>query len=447
MKEKLKITYAGEKRKRGAVLKVIGVGGGGGNAVNRMIEEGLKGVEFVAVNTDVQDLSNIKEPALCVQIGDKITKGLGVGSNSDLGAQAALENTDAIIEVLESANMVFITAGMGGGTGTGASQVVANHASSMGILTVAIVTKPFDFEGDSRMQTAEDGIAHLVESVDAIIVIPNQKLFELEDVDISFKDAYKKVDEILLKAVRGISDIINTPGYQNVDFADVKATMSEKGMTLMGTGEARGENRAEEATRKALTSPLLDDFSINGATGVLYNITAASTLTLKEIGVIAEIIRSNVSANARIKFGVVEEESLGDVLRVTVIATGFKKSSEKALRPGSRKKAAHITGRQTPTGFNFDNNMDADKSRGSSPDAVRTPTPEHIPAPEKPKKRVLDGQQSYNFRRKSTPVNLADYDREYLNENRVPSMMSNPEHEDDILDVPSFQRPKITEKK
>ena len=432
MQEDIKITYAKEKKRGGAILKVIGVGGGGGNAVNRMIEEGLQGVEFIAINTDVQDLSNIMEPALTLQIGDKITKGLGVGSNAELGMQAALENTETIIEVLEGANMVFITAGMGGGTGTGASQVIANHASSMGILTVAIVTKPFEFEGSSRMEVAEDGIKSLVESVDAIIVIPNQKLFELEDVDISYKDAYKKVDEILLKAVKGISDIINFPGYQNVDFADVKATMLEKGMTLMGTGEAKGENRAEEATRKALTSPLLDDFSINGATGVLYNITAASNLTLKEIGVIAEIIKTNVAPGAKIKFGVVDDDAMGDILRVTVIATGFQQNN-KGL--GTRQKIG-------PDLKNLQVSNDREMKRGY---LLNTPTP--APSPASESRNNLPNESGFLFKRKTTPANLVDMERDYLNEARVPSMLKDPESVDDILDVPSFQRPKLTEKK
>jgi len=328
MKGDIKITYAKEKKK-GAVLKVLGVGGAGGNAINRMIDEGLRGVDFIAINTDIQDLSNVKEPAFTLQIGDKITKGLGTGSNAEVGMQAALENTEAIIDILEGSHMVFITAGMGGGTGTGASQVIANHSLSMGILTVAVVTRPFDFEGNNRMIVADQGIKTLMESVDAIIVIPNQRLFELEDAEISYKEAYKKVDEILLKAVRGISDIINSPGYQNVDFADVRSAMSEKGMTLMGTGEGKGENRAEEATRKALTSPLLDNISIDGATGILYNITASSTLTLKEIRVISDIIKESASPDAKIKFGIVDDESMGDVVRVTVIATGFKKNLQK----------------------------------------------------------------------------------------------------------------------
>lgn len=418
MREDIKITYAKEKKKSGAVLKVIGVGGGGGNAVNRMIEEGLQGVEFIAINTDIQDLDNIMEPAETLQIGEKITKGLGVGSNSEMGMQAALENTESIIEVLEGANMVFITAGMGGGTGTGASQVIANHSSSMGILTVAIVTKPFEFEGNSRMVVAEEGVKALRESVDAIIVIPNQKLFELEDADLSYKDAYKKVDEILLKAVRGISDIINNPGYQNVDFADVKAVMQEKGMTLMGTGDARGENRAEEAAHKALSSPLLDNISIHGATGVLYNITAASNLTLKEIGIIAEVIKSNASPDARIKFGIVDDESMGDVLRVTVIATGFKEGQN---RPITRSMARSVARINTPT-----------------------PPPPVIPEREPIESKSLfeEGNNGYYLGspKMSKPTNITGY----VNESSIPSMMNDPESVDDLLDVPSFQRPKYS---
>jgi cell division protein FtsZ len=418
MKEDIKITYAKEKKK-GAVLKVIGVGGGGGNAINRMIEEGLKGVEFVAINTDIQDLSNIKQPAFTLQIGEKITRGLGVGSNAELGMQAALENTDSIIEVLEGAHMVFITAGMGGGTGTGASQVIANHSSSMGILTVAVVTEPFVFEGSHRAKVAETGIKSLMDSVDAMLVIPNQKLFEIEDADISYKEAYKKVDEILLKAVRGISDIINNAGYQNVDFADVKACMSEKGRTLMGTGEARGENRAEEATKKALTSPLLDNISINGATGILYNITAASDLSLKEIGYIADLINANASADARIKFGIVDDDSMGDVLRVTVIATGVKEGG-----PKTDTRALH---------------------RVVTPPPASKPQQEEVHSDEF-LRHHQENQRGYFLGKPdkaAPPTNITGY----INESNVPSMLQDPESVDDLLDVPSFQRPKITERK
>lgn len=418
--DEIKITYAKEKP-RGAVLKVIGVGGGGGNAVNRMIQEGLQGVDFVAVNTDVQDLSDIKEPAMTLQIGEKITKGLGVGSNAEMGMQAALENTESIIEMLEGANMVFITAGMGGGTGTGASQVIANHSSSMGILTVAVVTKPFDFEGAARLKVAEEGIKVLRESVDAIITIPNQKLFELEDADISYKDAYKKVDEILLKAVRGISDIINYPGYQNVDFADVKAVMQEKGVTLMGTGEAKGENRAEEAVRKALASPLLDNLSIHGATGILYNITAASNLSLKEIGRIAEIVKANASPEAGIKFGIVDDESMGEVLRVTVVATGLKE--------GDRKKVATRSLHKVATPVN----------------PIPPPPPAAVKETSEPKTGFQESSMGYYLgtKNKSNATNITGY----VNDGGIPNMLNDPESVDDLLDVPSFQRLKITERK
>jgi len=466
----IKITFAKEV-KRGAVLKVIGVGGGGGNAINRMIEEGLKGVEFISVNTDIQDLSNIKQPAFTLQIGEKITKGLGVGSNAELGMQAALENTDAIIEMLEGAHMVFITAGMGGGTGTGASQVIANHASSMGILTVAVVTKPFEFEGNNRMAVAEGGIKSLMESVDAMLIIPNQKLFEIEDADISYKDAYKKVDEILLKAVRGISDIINNAGYQNVDFADVKACMTEKGRTLMGTGEARGDNRAEEAARKALTSPLLDNISIHGATGILYNITAASDLSLKEIGTVAEIIRTNAAPDARIKFGIVDEDEMGDVLRVTVIATGVKENRPKTdTRPLHRVSTPSVPFAQQDlprpedfkrSGQGFGTNHQSNGTQGYGQGNMQG---NYEPAPQPNYNR--NNQTVINPNRNNRPV--ANYGQDqnnhpgyylgspgpaaptnitgYINESSIPSMMQDPESVDDLLDVPSFQRPKITDR-
>ena len=413
MKGDIKITYA-KAKKRGAVLKVLGIGGAGGNAINRMIEEGLSGVDFVAINTDMQDLSHIKDPAMTLQIGDKITRGLGTGSNAEVGMEAALENTDAIIDILDGTNMVFVTAGMGGGTGTGASQVIANHASSMGILTVAVVTRPFEFEGDNRMSVAEQGIKSLAGSVDALIVIPNQRLFELEDSDLSYKDAYKKVDEILLKAVRGISDIINHPGYQNVDFADVRSAMSEKGMTLMGTGEAKGENRAEEASRKALTSPLLDNISIEGATGILYNITAASNLSLKEIGTVSEIIKENATSNAKIKFGIVDDDKMADILRVTVIATGFKKGVQQ-------------------------------KSEGGKPTYLSKPKNQNSAQriPDEPN-RKKDQEPEFLFKTADQTMNLTDL--EYINEGNIPSMAQNPENFDDILEVPSFQRPKVTEK-
>jgi cell division protein FtsZ len=400
MDDDIKITF-GHEKKGGAILKVIGVGGAGGNAVNRMIEEDLKGVEFVAVNTDLQVLSNIRQPALKLQIGDKITKGLGAGSNPDVGEQAALDDTGQIIEVLEGAHMVFITAGMGGGTGTGASHVIANHASTMGILTVAVVSKPFLFEKEKRMRVAEEGIRKLKENVDAIIIIPNQKLLELGDANITYKNAYKKADEVLLQAVRGISDIISSTGVQNVDFADVKATMVGKGVTLMGTGEAKGDNRAEEATNRALNSPLLDNLSIQGATGILFNITAATTLTMSEIEKISELITKNADSDATIKFGVIEDENIGDTLRVTVIATGFREGRNDASGRAKTPPAAFIP----------------------IEPAYRQPTP--------------SGQL---FLGASRPGSGGADLRNYVNDSNMPNMTHGPENFDDPLDVPTFQR-------
>jgi len=399
MDDDIKILY-GREKKRGAVLKVIGVGGAGGNAVNRMIEEDLKGVEFIAVNTDMQVLSTIEPPALKLQIGDKITKGLGAGSNPDIGEQAALDDTGSIIEVLEGAHMVFITAGMGGGTGTGASHVIANHASTMGILTVAVVSKPFHFEKEKRMRVAEEGIRKLRDNVDAIIIIPNQKLLELGDANITYKNAYKKADEVLLQAVRGISDIINSTGAQNVDFADVKATMVGKGITLMGTGEAKGENRAEEATKRALNSPLLDNLAINGATGILYNITASCTLTLAEIEKISDLITRNADADATIKFGVIEDENAGDTLRITVIATGFKEAKSEA------------------------------------PARTKTPPANFIPS--EPSYRQPTPAQPFLIQ--SRPGSSSVDVSKYVNDASMPNMTHGPENFDDPLDIPTFQR-------
>jgi len=399
MEKEIKILYANEK-KYGAVLRVIGVGGAGGNAVNRMIEENMKGVDFVAINTDVQVLGKINDPATRLQIGEKITRGLGAGSNPDIGEQAALEDTEAIIELLEGANMVFITAGMGGGTGTGASHVIANHASSMGILTVAVVTKPFLFEREKRMRVAEEGIKKLKESVDAIIIIPNQKLLSLNEPNITYREAYKRADEVLLQAVRGISDIISSTGYQNVDFADVKAIMVGKGMTLMGTGEAKGEKRAEEATRKALNSPLLDNVSISGSTGVLYNISAAANLTLTEIERISEMITQHADKEAVIKFGIIEDESMGENLRVTVIATGFRETA--APQPVKAK---------TPAA-----NLMLGVESSPRPNASQNFLKSHRYTP--------------------TSVDISGY----VNEANMPSMVHVPEDGMDPLDIPTFQR-------
>jgi len=423
MGEEMKITIKKE-RKLGAVLKVIGIGGGGGNAINRMIEEKLSGVDFIAVNTDLQDLSTVKTPAIPLQIGEKLTKGLGSGSNAEIGMQAALESTEIITDILENADMVFLTAGMGGGTGTGASQIIANHASSMGILTVAIVTKPFEFEGQHRMDVAEEGVKNLLGSVDAIIVIPNEKLFEIDDDDIPLRDSYRKVDEILLKAVRGISDIINTSGFQNVDFADVKATMAEKGMTMMGTGESKGENRAEEAVNKALNSPLLDNISIEGATGVLFNITTSPAYPLRrdELKIIADTIGKKVSPDVKSKFGVVEDDNLGDILRVTVIATGFDSVKKRKF---------------------FKEKTQIEDSISLPPN--RAVTPQRVNTDEISSLSFVRRKEENNPLRERdvTPLNLINNGREYITEGNHPNITHSDDYpEEDLLDVPTFQRPK-----
>lgn len=307
-----------------AVIKVIGVGGGGGNAINTMIESGLTGVEFIAANTDIQALqSNLAE--IKIQLGRELTKGLGAGANPDIGRDAALEDRAIIQEVLSGADMVFVTAGMGGGTGTGAAPIIAQVAREMGALTVGVVTKPFLFEGKKRKNFSENGVQHLRQCVDTLITIPNQRLLNIAPPTMSMLDGFRLADDILLNAVKGISDIINIPGRVNVDFADVKTIMSEMGMALMGIGTSSGENRATEAARSAINSPLLEDVDIEGAKGVLINITGSSAMTLHEISEASSLIQEAAHEDANIIFGAVVDESMGDTIRVTVIATGFDK--------------------------------------------------------------------------------------------------------------------------
>ena len=346
--------------------------------------------------------------------------------------------------------MVFVTAGMGGGTGTGASQVIANHASSLGILTVGVVTKPFEFEGNSRMSVAEEGIKGLMESVDAMITIPNEKLFEIEGDDLTIDDAFRKVDEILLKAVRGISDIINNHGQHNVDFADVKAVMSEKGMTLMGTGESKGENRAEEAARKALSSPLLDNMSINGATGVLYNITASS-VGLKELRTVASIITSSVAPDVKAKFGIVKDENMKDQLRVTVIATGFKERQMDGRGNYEPQVASNFTPPQPQKAVinrTFDTDPMKQVARRNTDNFENVPAaaaePVAQPSYSNPA-RAVTPREELPFTLENTRDSIDI--RGYLNDSSMPSMMTDADKYDDIWDVPAFQRPKVTEKK
>ena len=305
-----------------AIIKVIGVGGAGNNAVNRMVEAGIKGVEFIAVNTDRQQLQKSKAPTK-IQIGEKITRGLGAGANPDIGAQAAEESKSEIGEALRGADMVFVTAGMGGGTGTGAAAVVAGTAKELGILTIAVVTKPFTFEGKKRLSQAERGVESLKGKVDSLVVIPNDKLLQIIDRKTSIVEAFKMADDVLRQGVQGISDLIAIEGLVNLDFADVKTIMLNRGMAHMGIGRASGENRAEDAAKQAIQSPLLET-SIEGARGVIINITGGSDLGLQEINTAAELVQRSVDPEANIIWGSVIDESLGDEIVITVIATGFE---------------------------------------------------------------------------------------------------------------------------
>ena len=311
-----------------AVIKVIGVGGGGGNAVHHMINNQVEGVEFICVNTDAQALSNLKAKTI-LQMGSNITKGLGAGSNPEIGRQAALEDRDEIAEILSGADMVFITAGMGGGTGTGAAPVVAEVAKEMGILTVAVVTKPFPFEGKKRAAIADQGIQLLSENVDSLITIPNEKLLDVLGKDATLLEAFKAANDVLLGAVKGIADLIIHPGMINVDFADVKTVMSEMGMAMMGTGMASGEGRAREAAESAIRSPLLEDVNIQGARGILVNITAGENLSLGEFSEVGDTIEEFASDDATVVVGTVIDPSLDAEMRVTVVATGLASSHER----------------------------------------------------------------------------------------------------------------------
>ena len=307
----------------GAVIKVIGVGGAGNNAINRMIEAGIKGVDFIAVNTDKQALQ-LSKANIKIQIGEKITRGLGAGANPEIGAQAAEESKSEIAEVLRGADMAFVTAGMGGGTGTGAAPIVAGTAKELGILTVSVVTKPFTFEGKKRLMQAEKGIGNLKQNVDTLVVIPNDKLLQIIDRKTTIIEAFKMADDVLRQGVQGISDLISITGLINLDFADIKTVMTNTGMAHMGIGRASGENRAEDAAKQAIQSPLLET-SIEGARGVIINITGGPNLGLQEAYTAAELIQRSVDPEANIIFGVVTDESLGDEIMVTVIATGFEK--------------------------------------------------------------------------------------------------------------------------
>jgi cell division protein FtsZ len=326
-----------ESAAQNARMKVVGVGGGGGNAVNRMIEEHLEGVEFISVNTDAQALLNSKSDVK-IQIGKKLTRGLGAGARPEIGRQAIEENRDEVSRTLTGADLVFVTCGMGGGTGTGAAPIVCEIAREAGALTVGIVTKPFLFEGRKRMRQADEGIAEMSKHVDTMIVVPNERLLAVVGKGIPFGDALKKADEVLLQATGGISSIITKAGIVNVDFADVRTVMKDGGSAIMGTGIGRGDSRAVDAAKMAIESPLLDSVSIAGARGVLINITGGNEMTLGDINTIAEIVKEAVGEESEIIFGAVNEPAMQGEVRVTVIATGFERAAQPRLgynRPGT----------------------------------------------------------------------------------------------------------------
>jgi len=320
-----------ETMDQSAKIKVVGVGGGGGNAVNTMIASGVAGVDFIVANTDAQALRANKSP-MKLQLGGKLTKGLGAGANPEVGREAALEDRARLVEQLEGADMVFIAAGLGGGTGTGAAPVIAEAAREVGALTVGVVTKPFTHEGRQRMAKAEQGVKALKGVVDSLILIPNDRLIGLAGKNMSILDAFKPADDVLRQAVQGISDLITTHGMINVDFADVKAAMSERGMAMMGIGVGSGEKRAAEAAQAAISSPLLEDVDISGAKGVLVNITGSSSMTMEDFEEVSRIIHEKVHEDANIFIGLVINEEMGDAIKVTAIATGFGDSFDVVRR-------------------------------------------------------------------------------------------------------------------
>ncbi len=403
-----------------AKIKVVGVGGGGCNAINTMISDyDINGVEFMALNTDAQALKMSQAP-ITLQLGEELTQGLGVGGNSELGAQAAEESLDEIQELLEGANMIFITAGMGGGTGTGAAPIIAGVARNMGALTVAVVTKPFDFEGNKRKEIAEEGINALKDKVDTLIVVPNQRLLEIVDESekLSFIDAMKKVDSVLAEGVNSISGLISQTGYINADFNDAKSVMQNSGTALMGIGRASGENRAENAARAATTSPLLD-MSIEGATGVLYNIVG-SDLTLPEISLVSELIKEAVDPSANIKFGAQIDPDAGDELSITIVATGFDER-----RQVFTKQQKGYTGATPVRTFGFDSEEKeiAEVEETEDYNEARTPSDTHV-----------DDLPSFE---ESMDEEDTEFDSTEDKKRALPEDMG-----EDPLDVPAFMRKK-----
>jgi cell division protein FtsZ len=370
--DKLRLTLDPDAR-RGAKIKVVGVGGGGSNAVNRMVEVGLNGVEFIVANTDVQALDH-NRAGIKVQIGHKLTKGLGAGADPNIGRQAALEDTDTIIHALSGADMIFVTTGLGGGTGTGAAPVIASLASELGALTIAVVTKPFKFEGKKRAIQAEAGLEALRDCVDTVITIPNERLLSIIDRRTSLTEAFTMADDVLRQAIQGISDLILVPGLINLDFADVKTIMSGMGVAMMGTGVAEGEGRAMSAAQKAVSSPLLEDGSVNGARGVIINVTGGPDMSLMEVNEASCVIQEAAHEDANIIFGAVIDPQLEGKLKITVIATGFDRKGSGRTVPAA--------GVQTPVDLsNYTAHLNAAASHAAEVAAERAAQPASTFAP------------------------------------------------------------------
>ena len=413
----------------GARIKVIGAGGCGGNAVNHMINVGLRNVDFIAVNTDIQALQNNHAP-LRLQIGDEITRGRGTGGNPEIGRKAALEDEDRIREILSEAEMVFVTAGMGGGTGTGSAPVIARIARELGALTVGVVTKPFQFEGRRRMSQAEEGLRELKNAVDTLITIPNQRLLSVASKNTSLRESFQKADDVLLQAVRGISELVTVHGLINLDFADVRSIMAEMGMAMMGAATASGENRAVEAAKRAISSPLLEDVSIKGARGLLINVTGGSDMALYEVNEAASLIQEEAHEDANIIFGAVIDDAMSDEIRVTVIATGF----------GDLERAS--SSRYSPSGAPVTTPIAAASTRPVDPMEVKQPAP----AQQAGQVRMFPGNKPVRrmglvvddstldipaFRRRGEDSGLAEGDKLEPN-----SLLDG----DDKLDIPTFLR-------
>ncbi len=409
------IEFADETRAYQARIKVIGVGGSGGNAINTMIHFGLEGVEFITVNTDAQAL-NSNSAAEKIAIGQNVTRGLGAGADPERGRKAALEDVQRLKDIVQGADMVFVTAGMGGGTGTGAAPVIAQLAREAGALTVGVVTKPFSFEGRQRSRRAEAGLAALSEHVDTLITIPNEKLMMLADDDLTFVEAFRKADEVLFQAVRGISDLITLDGIVNVDFADVRTVMAGMGRALMGTGCAKGEGRARLAAEQAVQSPLLDNISVHGATGVLINVVGGPDMKMKEIQEAASLIQEQAHEDANIIFGASIDENMADTLKVTVIATGFQHASDEMPVEVSRGARATVV---------------RPEIRENAAPAARSQVPARVEAP----------VPAYSTRRPAAPqINTASGARDSQMSLPVRERITFPSNMDTDWDVPAFQR-------